>query len=212
MKRCVTLIALALAGPATAAAPPEAPRYLYYLHGKIIEDSGPSGVSPRFGAYDYRGIVKAFERSGLTVVSEVRPKGTDPSAYADKVVADVRRKLASGVPASHITIVGASRGALIAMFASSRLRNDAVRYVFLANCNDRIERNFAPRFTGQVLSIYESSDEFGQSCRPIARRSKALKRFSEIRLQTGLGHGMVYRPLSAWVGPATDWAKRPAER
>jgi hypothetical protein len=207
------LIALSLSACATAiSAPPENPRYLYYLHGKIIEDLGPEGVSLRFGRYDYTGIIRAFERAGLSVVSEVRPKDTDVSSYAEKVVADVRSKLAAGVPASNITIVGASKGSVIAMLVSSRLRNDEVRYVFLANCNDWMERTFAPRFTGEVLSIYEASDEIGQSCRPIAQRSPALKRFEEMRLETGLGHGVVYRPLTDWIDPAAGWAKRIAER
>ena len=206
-------ITLSLTASATAAsAPPESPLYLYYLHGKIIEDSGPDGVSPRFGPYDYSGILRAFERAGLSVVSEVRPKDTDVSSYAKKVVTDVRSKLAAGVPASSITIVGASKGSVIAMLVSSRLRNDEIRYVFLANCNDWMERTFAPRFTGEVLSIYEASDDIGQSCRPIAQRSPALKRFEEMRLETGLGHGVVYRPLTDWIDPATAWAKRPAER
>ena len=66
------LITLSLTACATAtSAPPENPRYLYYLHGKIIEDFGPDGVSPRFGPYDYTGILRAFERAGLSVVSEV---------------------------------------------------------------------------------------------------------------------------------------------
>ena len=205
------LITLSLTACATASAPPENPRYLYYMHGKIIEDSGPEGVSPRFGPYDYAGIIRAFERAGLSVVSEVRPKGTDVSSYAEKVVSDVRSKLAAGVPASSITIVGASKGSVIAMLVSSRLRNDEIRYVFLANCNDWMERTFAPRFTGEVLSIYDASDDIGQSCRPIAQRSPALKRFEEMRLETGLGHGVVYRPLAVWINPATRWAKSTAE-
>src|SRR5215510_4892957 len=85
------------------------PRYVYYLHGKIVEDSGPRGVSPRFGAYDYPGIIAALRRGNVTVISEVRRKNTDPSAYADKVVAQIRRQVAGGVPASHITVVGASK-------------------------------------------------------------------------------------------------------
>ena len=145
--------------------------------------------------------------SGLQVVSEVRPKDTDPSAYADKIVAEVRERLAAGVPAANITIVGASKGSVIAMLVSSRLRVDGIRYVFLANCNDWMERTFAPRFTGRVLSIYEASDDIGQSCRAIAARSPGLRRFEEIRLDTGLGHGVVYRPLNEWVGPAVPGAK-----
>ena len=193
---------------ATAAEPVETPRYVYYLHGKIIEDFGPAGVSPRFGAYDYAGILHALERAGLTVVSEVRPKNTNPSTYADKVVGEIRRKLALGVPAENITVIGASKGSVIAMLASSRLQVSKIRYVFLANCNDWMERTYAPRFTGDVLSIYEASDDIGQSCRHLARRSKDVRRFKEIRLETGLGHGIVYRPLRDWIGPATTWAKR----
>ena len=202
-------VALGLTGCATTVRAPEGnPRYLYYLHGKIIEDLGPAGVSPRFGAYDYAGIIRAFENAGLIVVSEVRPKDTDPSGYADKIVAEVRGRLAAGVPPENVTIVGASKGSVIAMLVSSRLRVDDVRYVFLANCNDWMERTFAPRFTGDVLSIYEASDDIGQSCREIAARSPAKGRFHEIRLETGLGHGVVYRPHVEWVGPATDWAKQ----
>ena len=165
------LVVLPLEGcVAAATAPVESPRYVYYLHGKIIEDFGPAGVSPRYGAYDYAGILHAFEHAGLTVVSEVRPKDTNPSTYANKVVGEIRRKLALGVPAENITVIGASKGSVIAMLASSRLRVSKIRYVFLANCNDWMERTYAPRFTGDVLSIYEASDVIGQSCRDLARQ------------------------------------------
>src|SRR5687767_1995638 len=86
---------------------------VYYLHGKIVEDLGPRGVSPRFGAYDYSGIVDAFRKAGVDVISEVRPKDTDPSAYADRLVADIRGKVEAGVPPSQITVVGASKGSAI---------------------------------------------------------------------------------------------------
>ena len=206
------LLPALIACTAAAAPPSQPPRFVYYLHGKIVEDSGPTGVSPRFGAYDYPGILAAFRRARLTVVSEIRPKDTDPSVYADKIVADVRAQLASGVPASRITIVGASKGSVIAMLVSTRLKEDRVRYVFLANCNDWMERTWHPRFSGEVLSIYESSDDTGHSCRPIARRSPKLKLFREIGLSTGLGHGLIYRSLMSWVGPAIRWARRPAGR
>ena len=209
MRAAAPVIALVLAGCAAMVAPKAAePRYLYYLHGKIVEDLGPTGISPRHGPADYPGIVDAFRRAGLTVVSEVRPKDTDVTSYADKVAADIRGKLAAGTPARNITVVGASKGSVIAMLVSSRLQQDGVRYVFLANCNDWMERTFAPRFTGEVLSIYDASDDIGESCRPIAARSPKLQRFEEIRLQTGLGHGVIYRPLASWIGPSIRWATR----
>ncbi|HEY6661436.1 MAG TPA: alpha/beta hydrolase [Sphingomicrobium sp.] len=183
-------------------------RYLYYLHGKIVEDLGPQGVSPRFGLYDYPGIIAALRAGGLNVISEARPSGTDPSKYADKVVADIRRKIADGVAPSHITVAGASKGSVIASLVSTRLRAEGVRYVLIANCNDWLIRTHDPRLTGAVLSIYEASDHIGSSCRPLIKRSPAVKRFEEVRLNTGLGHGIVYRPLPAWVRPTIAWARR----
>lgn len=204
------LLTIAAALPAGAApAKPDAPqRYLFYLHGRIVEDQGPKGVSPRYGAYDYPGILAAFRARGLRVVSEVRPSGTDPSVYADKVVGEVRALLARGVPASHITIVGASKGAVITSLVSTRLREPGLRYVLLANCNDWLIRTHDPRLTGEALSIYERSDDLGCSCRPLAARSPGLERFSEIAPNTGLGLGMVYRPLPAWIDPAARRAMR----
>ena len=70
----------------------------------------------------------------------------------------------------------------------------------LAGCNASLIRTHDPHLTGEVLSIYEQSDDIGGTCRPLAKRSPALKRFREVRLATGLGHGMVYRPLAPMGG------------
>jgi hypothetical protein len=196
--------------PAVPREPVAAPqrKTVYYLHGKIVEDLGPRGVSPRFGAYDYPGILTAFRKAGFDVVSEIRPKDTDPSTYADKVVADVRRQIAQGTPPKQITIIGASKGAIIASLISARLKSPDVHYVLLAACNDWLLQEMKPRLTGKILSIYEASDEIGGSCRPVIAQSPAVKRFEEVRLTTGLGHGMVYRPLPEWVMPALAWTRR----
>jgi hypothetical protein len=203
---------LALCACACSAAPREAAadpaRYLFYLHGRIIEDQGPQGISPVHGRYDYPGILAAFRTRGFEVISEVRPANTEVGAYADRVVREVEGLIARGVDPSRITIVGASKGAVIASLVSTRLRRASVRYVLLANCNEWLIRTHDPHLSGEVLSIYEASDDVGSSCRPLAARSPALRRFAEVRLETGLGHGMVYRPLEAWVRPASDWARR----
>jgi hypothetical protein len=208
--RLVAGALLVLAGCA-GGAQPEAEKethYFYYFHGKVVEDLGPRGVSPRWGAYDYPGIIAALEKEGVEVVSEIRPKDTDVSAYADKVVADIETRMRSGVSPGRITVAGASKGSVIAALVSTRLKNAQIRYVLLANCNQWLIREMNPRLTGEVLSIYEASDEIGGSCKPVVDRSPDVKRFSEIRLETGLGHGMLYRPLPEWVKPAAAWAKR----
>lgn len=205
--RFTPVLAIVFASPALAAQP-ATPRHLFYLHGAIVEDQGPRGLSPRFGRYDYPGIIAAFRNSGLIVHSEVRPRATEVSAYADKVAAEVRLLVASGVQPSRITVVGASKGAVITTLVSTRLKQRGIRYVLLASCNPWLIRTHDPRLTGHVLSIYETSDEIGQSCAQVAERSPQIGRYSEVRLTTGLGHGMIYRPINEWIAPAVAWAKR----
>jgi len=97
---------------------------------------------------------------------------------------------------------------VIAALVSTRLEEPQVAYVLLANCNDWLIRTHNPRLSGSVLSIYDASDEIGQSCEGVRKNaSRFLTRFEEIRLETGLGHGFVYRPLPEWVEPAMRWAK-----
>jgi hypothetical protein len=189
---------------------PEAPdpeaRYLFYLHGRIVEDQGADAVSPEFGHYEYGAIVRQLAAPGFTVISEVRARDTDPHVYADSVARQIRRLLAAGVPARNITTIGASKGAVITMLVSNRLAA-GVRYVLLANCNDYIFRTFALSLHGDVLSIYEASDSLGQTCRPLFDRSPALGERNEVRLATGLRHGFIFRPLEVWLGPALAWAR-----
>jgi hypothetical protein len=218
VKRLAALL-LGVAASCSAAAPPAGSEEqvgssppkpaIYYLHGKIVEDLGPRGVSPRHGAFDYPGILTALRSDGgIEVISEVRPKDTDPSAYADKLVVEIRRQIAAGTPPSRITVVGASKGSVVASLVSTRLKEPGVRYVLMANCNDWLIREMKPRLTGEILSVYEASDDIGQSCRPLVALSPGVTKFEEVRLETGLGHGIVYRPLEQWVKPAIAWAKR----
>ena len=183
-------------------------RYCYYLHGKIVEDLGPHGASRRFGAYDYPGIVAALEKEGLTVISEVRPANTDPSAYADRLVAEIKERISAGTPASHISVVGSSKGAVIASLVSARLGEEEVRYVLVAYPAPQLLARIGPSLTGEILSIHEESDDIGHSCSDAIAAATSLRRFEEIRLDTGLGHGIQFRPLADWVEPAVAWTKR----
>ncbi|MBA3677954.1 MAG: alpha/beta hydrolase [Sphingosinicella sp.] len=182
--------------------------HIYYLHGGIIEEQGANGVSPKYGAYDYGGILASLRSPGVTVLSELRPKGTDASAYADRIVDQIRADLARGVPAARIKVIGASKGAVIAALVSTRLEEPQIAYVLLANCNDWLIRTHNPRLSGNVLSIYDAADEIGKSCDNVRRNaSPYLARYEEIRLTTGLGHGFVYNARPEWVEPAIRWAQ-----
>lgn len=182
--------------------------YVFYLHGRIIENQGRRPTSPEFGVYQYDEILRRLAEDGRIVVSEARAKDTDPEAYADKVAKQVEALLARGVPGRRITVVGASKGSVITMLVSTRVRSPEVGYVILANCNDWVREHHPIDLHGEVLSIYEASDSVGGTCGPIFEQSNQLGKHREIRLETGLRHGFLYRPLKEWTEPAIAWTRR----
>jgi hypothetical protein len=182
-------------------------RYLFYLHGRIVEEQGANAVSERFGPYQYNEILQTFRAAGFTVLSEIRPVGVEVDAYASRIEGQIRTLLAAGVPPGNVTVVGASRGAVIAMQVSTRLRNRKVRFVLLGNCNDTVFSRYRFDLAGEVLSIYEATDEYGGTCRALFTHSTGLSKKEEIELSNGLGHGFLYRPLPAWVEPSIAWAR-----
>lgn len=191
----------------------DAQQYLIYLHGKIIEDQGIHAVETArgFGEYQYNDILAAFRQKKFIVMSEVRSPNTDVRQYAHKVAKQVDSLIKQAkVAPDHITIVGASKGASIAMFASTYIQNADVKYVFMSACNESsFLSNTDISITGNVLSIYETSDNIGSSCMQFKERAKkgALKHYSEIALNTGLQHGYFYKPRPEWMNPVVRWAQ-----
>ena len=185
-------------------------RYLFYLHGKIIEDQGVNAIDTvnGYGAYQYKEILNAFTKAGFHVQAEVRQKNADPFEYAHKIVNQIDSLIKSGVNPNDITIVGASKGAIISMFISSYLKNKDVNFVFLAGCNDDLLKRFPEiQFCGNILSIYEKSDDIGHSCAKF-KKTTGLKisHYKEVGLNTGLRHGFLFKPLPEWIEPTIKWA------
>jgi hypothetical protein len=189
------------------ASPNPAAKHLFYLHGRIIEEQGSRPTDPRYGVYEYEQILDTFKQRGFTVISEARPKGTDPHQYASKVVSQIQSLLKTGVSPGQITVVGASKGAVIAMLASTLLRNREVNFVIMSNCNDWILENFPIDLCGNVLSIYDVKDELGQTCKKFFERSTGLNRHSEVELNIGMGHAIIYKPMKEWVELIVEWAR-----
>ena len=104
--------------------------YMFYLHGKIIEDQGLPAISPDYGEYEYIEILRALSQYNFVVISEQRAKNTNVESYARKIVREIKILLDSGVPAQNITVVGASKGAAIAVLVSHFLENHEVNFPF----------------------------------------------------------------------------------
>lgn len=183
-------------------------RYMFYLHGRIVEDMGPDeAVSPEFGKYEYTEIISALGSRGFVVISEAREKNTDIKKYAEKVAGQVDTLLKAGVPPAHITIVGASKGGAITHLASSLIKNRDINIVLLAACGAGYHEGFSIDLIGNVLGIYDSSDDKGAgSCTDFFTKSKNINRHKEIDLKKGLGHGILYKPMDEWVEPVIKWA------
>ena len=51
-------------------------RYLFFLHGQIVENKGVRPMSEKYGIYEYREILETFKKNGFNVISEAREKNT----------------------------------------------------------------------------------------------------------------------------------------
>ena len=182
------------------------PRYLFYLHGYIVEDRNTEPVHPEYGRYQYSMILANFMDGGFVVISEARKKDREIEPYARKVTEQIRQLLKAGVPADHITVVGASQGSWIAMLASTYVANRGVNFVLIAACAADKEFLKTVDLHGNVLSIYERSD-VAQSCSDYRADATGIKDWKEVEVNTGLKHGFLYRPLREWLHPTVAWAK-----
>jgi hypothetical protein len=181
-------------------------RYLFYLHGRIVED-GRRPTSPQFGVYEYDQILETFRARGFVVISEQRPKGTVIEKYAEKVATQVRHLIDAGVPPRHITVVGASQGSWIAMLGSTYLKNRDLKFVFIAGCSADPEFLKQVDWHGNVLSIYERTDG-ARTCEKYRADATGVGKYEEMELNTGLRHGFIYRPMIEWIEPTVAWAKK----
>jgi hypothetical protein len=182
-------------------------KYLFYLHGGIVQEQGINAVSIQFGEYKYRNIVDTLKGFGYHVISEVRPKGTVEIDYAAKVAMQIDSLLRAKVLPENIIVVGASQGAYIAIEVSWKLKNPEVRYVIMALCWEYSLDYFSKYKTelcGNFLSIYESSDRKG-SCDDLLLNKSCKSGYKEIKLSMGNGHGFIFKPFREWVLPLVQW-------
>ena len=198
------LVALSLAcAPGTR---PPAGRYIIYLHARVLEGAVSRPVDPQYGTYEYEAILDSLRRPGYRVLSDQRPPGLAIDTFVTALTRQVDSLLRTGVSPQAITVVGFSRGAAIAILASSRLHNPAINYVFMAGCGDWAFELPDLHVTGRVLSMYETSDSLGVSCAPLFARAGPGSVTQEVPLSLGLGHGTFFQPRTAWLAPALAWA------
>lgn len=182
-------------------------KYLFFLHGNIVEKKGLPASSRKYGDYEYEDMLEAFTDAGFVVIAEPREEDTDVFIYALKVKNQVKKLLKAGVPESNITVSGYSKGGRMTLYVSSLLKNNNVNFIVLAGCPMAYVGDDEVKLFGNMLSIYDQRDDMFDSCdKYFAVGDKGLKT-KEIVLDTGEGHGLFYNVTDDWVIPAIKWAK-----
>jgi len=181
-------------------------KYIFYLHGAIIESQGINAISPYWGRYEYIAILDTLRSYGYNVISEARPQNTDKSEYADKIAKEISALLASGVSPEDIIVVGASAGGSIAVDISIRVKNSKTKYAVLGVCRWASWKAYLHenKLCGNFLSIYESSDSYG-SCEGYFNEQDCISGYKEIKLNMNNGHGFLYKPYREWIHPLVKW-------
>ena len=193
-------------------APPEevsqTDRYLFFMHGKIVEKKGLPARSKKYGSYEYKKMLKSIAEKDFVVISEARGKDTDIYTYSSKIVQQVNGLISKGVPPKNITVSGFSKGGRMTAIVSSLLANSEINYVILAGCRDSDISQYDIHLSGRILSIYDKNDDSFGSCNMLFATGKDNVVTNEIVLTIGKGHGVFYSPRDEWIDPVVEWAKQ----
>lgn len=200
---------------AVPATPDPSARYAIYLHGIGLDRPADDAVRARFSA-----VTRSLADAGIQVIAEVRGPGTikkspeDLDAYARKVASQVAALRTAGVPPRNISVIGYSRGGVIALMSAGFVAHPEVGFAILAGCvSERgaakkfvpVLMRYAEKLDGRFLSVVEESDADFSSCEPYFERAGAKPVRSETLLRTGKGHLLFAEPVDAWVAPVTQW-------
>jgi len=183
-------------------------RYIFFMHGKIVEKKGLPAKSKKYGSYHYKKMLKSIANGGFVVISEARGKDTDINDYSAKVVGQVNELISKGVPPKNITVSGFSKGGRMTAVISSLLTNKDINYVILAGCREGDISQYDLKLSGRILSIYDKNDDSFGSCDELFATGKDDVVSNEIVLTIGDGHGVFYSPRDEWVDPLIEWAKQ----
>ena len=184
--------------------------YVFFLHNRFLEEHGLEEEHPEYGRTEYREMIEVFEKEGFQVISEKRKGNVNARDYALKVVKQIDSLLLKGVAAGEITVIGTSKGGYIAQYVSTLAAKPDLNFVFIGSFRDSDIENIPQiNFCGNILTIYERTDEFGVSAiRRKETSSLPIGHFKEVVLNTRLKHGFLFKAMNEWMEPSIQWARQ----
>jgi len=185
-----------------------AKRYIFYMHGQYIERKGPNAD------YKYYPILDAIEAKGFVVVGEARGP-SDTRKYADGVTRKVKALLNAGVPASHITVAGHSKGGMISLTTAKKVGEREISYGMFAACGlagskyrrsyNQFVKKAARQLKGRFLIVWAKDDNLTGHCDEAMKKGGV--RYQNLMLPAGKGgHQLFYRPDPLWLNVLVDFA------
>ena len=88
----------------------------------------------------------------------------------------------------------------------SHINTSPINYILLGANTLVIERENDWKLHGRILAFIEQSDKIAhQDYNYWRKNSPDVKVIKELRLDTGLGHGFLYKPIKQWLVPTKDW-------
>jgi hypothetical protein len=187
-------------------------KYLFYLHGGVVTVLGNNAINqsvPEWGPYEYLNILDSLQSRGFHVISERRFEGVNDSVYVNKIVNQIDSLFKAGVNPKNILVVGASAGWNITLHVSAKLKKKHMKYVIMGGCwPDTYKEYVGLKLYGKFLSIIETTDPH-QTCFKIFEGRKNISGYTEIKLNTGLSHGFIYKGYREWIDPIVAWFKKP---
>lgn len=204
----ILLIGVLFCSALYACGPTNEERFIFFLHNRFLEEHSLEELHPEFGRTEYKEILEEFENNGFKVISEKRNRNINAREYAFEVVNHIDSLISKGTDPEKITVVGTSKGGYIAQYVSTLANNPKLNFVFVASFRDSDLENIPEiNYCGNILTIYEKTDPFGVSALGRIKNSTCkIKHFKEVELNTGLGHGFLFKPLKEWIEPSSKWA------
>ncbi|MBE0645474.1 MAG: hypothetical protein IH600_15435 [Bacteroidetes bacterium] len=186
--------------------------YVFYLPDEVVTPDDPQPRHPEYGEYQYAEIVNRISAARFTVITQPRETTAHPYLVAADIAKQIRQLADAGVPASHIGIVGAGQGAVIAITAVSKLGDSDLQVVLLSACSapfiDYWEKE-NELLSGNVLSFYVAGSTRRGPCLPFLEYCGAgrVKQHREIALPESVGEGYFYKGTADWMLPAIAWLR-----
>lgn len=189
--------------------------FLFYLHGGVVTVLGNNAINqsvPEWGPYEYLNILDSLRKRGFTVISENRKESISDDVYVTKMVNQIDSLFKEGVDPKNILVVGASAGWNIGIRVAAKLENKEVSYVIMGGCWPETYKDYVDlELQGHFLSIIEITDPHG-TCFKIFEGRKNLSSYEEIKLNTGLSHGFIYKGHKEWIDPIVSWYEKTNQR